>query len=49
MAAQGYHSTYDLLATAAVVGLPLTLLTTTLRPAARPRAAVGRSGPWLAP
>jgi hypothetical protein len=49
MAAQGYHTTDDLLATAAVVGLPLTLLTTTLRPAARPRAAVGHSGPGLAP
>ncbi|MCZ8114590.1 hypothetical protein [Silanimonas sp.] len=49
MAAQGYHTTYDLLATAAVVGLPLTLLATTLRPAARPRAAAGHSGPGLAP
>ena len=49
MAAQGYHTTYDLLATAAVVGLPLTLLATTLRPAARPRAAAGRSGPGLTP
>lgn len=38
MAAQGYHTAYDLLATAAVVGLPLTVLATALRPAARRRA-----------
>lgn len=38
MAAQGYHTAYDLLATAAVVGLPLTVLGTALRPAARRRA-----------
>lgn len=38
MAAQGYHTVYDLLATAAVVGLPLTVLGTALRPAARRRA-----------
>ena len=38
MAAQGYHSAFDLLATAAVVALPLTLLATALRPLARQRA-----------
>ncbi|WP_397608784.1 hypothetical protein [Silanimonas sp.] len=38
MALQGYHTAFDLLATAAVVGLPLTVLGTALRPAARRRA-----------
>jgi hypothetical protein len=38
MAAQGYHTAFDLLGTAAVVGLPLSLLGTALRPAARRRA-----------
>lgn len=38
MTAQGYHSAFDLLATAAVVALPLTLLATALRPLARRRA-----------
>ena len=44
MAVQGYHTTYDLLATAAVVGLPLTLLGTSVRPAARRRADSAPSG-----
>jgi len=44
MAAQGYHTTYDLLATAAVVGLPLALLGTALRPLARRRAGSAPSG-----
>lgn len=44
MAVQGYHTTYDLLATAAVVGLPLTVLGTALRPVARRREAIGRGG-----
>ena len=44
MAAQGDHTTYDLLATAAVVGLPLTVLGTALRPVARRREAIGRGG-----
>lgn len=38
MAAQGDHTAFDLLATFAVVGLPLTLLATAIRPLARPRA-----------
>jgi hypothetical protein len=44
MLAQGYHSAFDLLATAAVVGLPLTLLGTALRPAARRRADSAATG-----
>ena len=44
MAAQGYHTIYDLLATAAVVGLPLTLLATSLRPAARRRTGSAPPG-----
>jgi hypothetical protein len=44
MAAQGDHTTYDLLATAAVVGLPLTLLGTSVRPAALRRADSAPSG-----
>lgn len=44
MAAQGYHTVFDLLATAAVVGLPLTLLATALRPAARRRAGSAPPG-----
>ena len=44
MAAQGYHTTYDLLATAAVVALPLALLGTAVRPAARRRADSAPSG-----
>jgi hypothetical protein len=38
MAAQGDHTAFDLLATAAVVALPLTVLATGLRPLARRRA-----------
>lgn len=38
MAAQGYHTVFDLLATAAVVALPLAVLATALRPLARRRA-----------
>ena len=41
MAAQGYHSAFDVLATAAVVGMPLTILATGLRPLARRRADSG--------
>lgn len=44
MAAQGYHSVHDLLATAAVVGLPLTLLATSLRPVARRRTGSAPPG-----
>ena len=38
MGAQGYHTSFDLLATFAVVGLPLTVLATAIRPLARRRA-----------
>jgi hypothetical protein len=44
MGTQGHHTAYDLLATAAVVGLPLTLLATGLRPIARRRADSARPG-----
>ena len=44
MVAQGYHTSFDLLATAAVAGLPLTLLATALRPAARRRAGSAPPG-----
>ncbi|MGL6289994.1 MAG: hypothetical protein ACRC2H_04835 [Silanimonas sp.] len=44
MAAQAHHSAFDLLATAAVVALPLTLLATGLRPLARRRADSAPSG-----
>lgn len=44
MAAQGYHTVHDLLATAAVVGLPLTVLGTALRPVARRRAGSAPPG-----
>lgn len=49
MVAQRYHTTFDLLATAAVVGLPLTVLATALRPIARPRPAAHGRGSGLAP
>ncbi|WP_334132665.1 hypothetical protein [Silanimonas lenta] len=44
MLAQGYHTIHDLLATAAVVGLPLALLATGLRPVARRRAGSAPPG-----
>ncbi len=44
MVVQGYHTMFDLLATAAVVGLPLALLATALRPAARRRTGSASSG-----
>lgn len=44
MAAQGYHTVHDLLATAAVAGLPLTVLCTALRPVARRRAGSAPPG-----
>jgi hypothetical protein len=44
MAAQTYHSVHDLLATTAVVALPLTLLATSLRPVARRRTGSAPPG-----
>lgn len=44
MAAQGYHTAFDLLATAAAVTLPISLLATGLRPVTRSRADSAASG-----
>mgnify|MGYP001810653637 CR=1 FL=1 len=44
MVAQGRYSSFDLLATAAVAGLPLTLLATATRPVARRRAGSALPG-----